>query len=345
MDRYQIKNLLINEFNRLPVHHLTANKKEISIRCPYCGDSKKSSKSSHLYVNIQPNEDEPFTFYCQKCKAKGIVNSSFLKNLRINQNTELIIDLEKDLTSVNKNSKKKIFKSSLYKRKLQIPVSEDNKLNRIKLEYINKRLGTNLTFSDLKDYKIILNLFDLLDYNKIKHITCNDIFAETLDSNFIGFISYDNNYVVMRNLSKKEMPEMRYHNYNIFNNYDNTKKFYIIPQKFDTMSDKVDIVITEGVFDILSVYFNYETNHSKNKLFVSVNGIGYDNLIHELIRMGILNINLLIYGDNDQDVKLYKDLKKNFYPFINKVTLYNNTVYKDFGDVTKGVSIRKTIIG
>lgn len=340
-DRELIKQELLKQLYKLPVHSMTTNKKEISVRCPYCGDSRKSNSSSHLYFNIDTNSDKFLQFYCQRCKTKGFTNSELLRNLSL-YDQNLIIGIDKVGKENSKINRKK-FRSSIYKRKLKIPVSKDSKSNRLKLAYINGRLGTKLTYEDLPKYKIILSLYDLLDYNKITFTTCKKGMEDTLDSCFIGFVSFDNNYIVMRNLSKTALNGMRYHNYNIFNNYDNTKKFYIVPQAVDVMQLSTTVVITEGIFDLLSVYFNYE-EHNNQKIFTSVCGIGYNNVIQELIRLGFLDINLKIYGDNDQDIKLYKNLRSEFSPFINKVELYTNTAYKDFGDVRNPVNIRKSII-
>ena len=340
MDKLELKDYLLKELNNLPVHNLTSNRKELSIRCPYCGDSRKNPKSSHLYVHIEPNDDEPFTFYCQRCKTGGIVNTEFFKMIKSN-NSDLVINIEK--FNKSKKSNKKFFNKELRRTKIEVPIPENNKLNLYKLKYINKRLGTNLSFSDLPDYKIILNLYDFLDLNKIKKLSCKEQFADTLDANFLGFLSYDNNYIVFRNLSKTELPELRYHNYNIFGNYDNTKKFYIMPNSIDLLEDTITVILTEGCFDLLSVYFNIEKD-KKNKIYAAVNGIGYNAVLNEIIRMGFLNINLKIYGDNDQDIRQYKSLKNEFFPFVKRIELYTNILSKDFGDINNGIKIKKTLL-
>jgi hypothetical protein len=338
MDAYKIRENLLNELYKLPVHNLSANKKEISIRCPYCGDSVKHASSSHLYINVDPSSDRFLTFYCFKCKTKGYTNAKFLKLLKLN-NSEMILELEK-FNLKNKN-KKNFNKKSLRKNKLIIPIAQDNKNNQIKLKYINSRLGTHLSYEDLVRYKIVLSLYDVLEANKISYLNCKEKFADTLDGNFLGFVSYDNNYIIFRNLSKKIMPDLRYHNYNIHGLYDNTKKFYIIPNRIDVLNPNIHVVMTEGVFDLLSVFFNIKNCYTENTLYIAVNGIGYNNVFSELIRKGFLNIDLEVYGDNDQNINIYRKLKEEFYPFIDSFFLYTNTKYKDFGDITKGISIKK----
>ena len=41
----------------------------------------------------------------------------------------------------------------------------NNKLSEVKLKYINKRLGLDLSYNDLEDLKIILDLNNLIDKN------------------------------------------------------------------------------------------------------------------------------------------------------------------------------------
>jgi hypothetical protein len=104
------------------------------------------------------------------------------------------------------------------------------------------------------------------------------------------------------------------------------------------------VVITEGIFDLLSVYFNIKNQYKENTIYAAVCGIGYNNLINEIIRMGFLQINLEIYGDSDQDIRIYKQIKDEFRDFICKATLYTNTLAKDFGNINDGIKIKKAIL-
>ena len=72
---------LVAELKKLQVSSVTTDKKEMIVRCPICGDSKKHTNSAHLYIKLDIDEDSLHTYYCQKCKSKGAVDSSFLKLL------------------------------------------------------------------------------------------------------------------------------------------------------------------------------------------------------------------------------------------------------------------------
>lgn len=252
-----------------------------------------------------------------------------LKQLRINDN-----DLFLALGARNKTARKKnkAYKT-IDKRQVTIPIPEGNNLNKFKLNYINKRLGTDLGFDDLPRFKLILNLYDLLDENRITFLTNrNENFVDTLDRNFLGFLSYDNNYLIMRNLSKKIMPDLRYYNYNVFNQYDNSKRFYILPNKIDLLEPKVNVIISEGIFDILGVYFHVEKENLENTIYVAVNGIGYNLIFMELARMGFLDMNIKIYSDSDQPISLFKSIKKEMGEILtNKIEVIYNKKEKDFG--------------
>ena len=77
-----------------------------------------------------------------------------------------------------------------------------DRISEIKLNYINKRLGTNLNYQDLIDNKVVLNLYDVLNTNNIYNYTRDQRIVSELDQYFLGFISYDNAFINMRNLKR-----------------------------------------------------------------------------------------------------------------------------------------------
>jgi hypothetical protein len=341
----ELAQAIVDELKKLPVWDVTTNKKEISVRCPFCGDSKKHRNSSHLYVNLVPRGDEPHTYYCQRCKAKGVVNSALLKQLKL-FNNDLNVGLAVHLKEVSKKGGRKY--RPITRERINIPVPERTKLNLVKLKYFNERLQTDLKLEDLPKYKIILNLYDLLDANRVQEITHkSEKFVDTLDKNFMGWVSYDNNYAILRNLSKKVMPDLRYYNYNIFDNYDNTKRFYTIPTEIDILNPKLNVVISEGIFDILGVYFNVEKNPPPNTLFIAVNGVGYNLIFQHLARMGFLDMDVKIYSDNDVPLKELKDMKANMKNILsNRIQVFYNKAprQKDFGVGPDKIRVSRTII-
>lgn len=331
--------ILLNE----PYAKFNTNKTEIMMRCPFCGDSVKHAYSTHLYIKVDNDGDSPYPYYCQRCTTTGIIDKDFFKALKI-KDTDLLISVIDFNKKATKNKKK--YSKSMQKTLIRLPETYKNtRRNHMKLAYINQRIGTDLTLDDLYKYKIVLNLYDLLDKNNVDFLTCSDKVGDTLHDNFIGFLSFDNNYMIMRNLSTKIMKEMRYYNYNIFNSYENSKRFYVIPTPLDLTDPSVTIVLAEGVFDILSVYFNIKDQCTDNYIYAAVGGVGYIDVIKQLVRYtGCINFNLEIYGDNDQSIKFYKEIINKIPHLVNRFTLYQNSLEKDFGVPLDRIRISKKIV-
>ena len=54
----------------------TQERGELWIRCPYCGDSKRSPDKAHFSVNLRTG-----VYHCHRCKAAGRLNTKQLLNL------------------------------------------------------------------------------------------------------------------------------------------------------------------------------------------------------------------------------------------------------------------------
>jgi len=322
---------LVNEIKRTRrVAYVTSSGSHIRIRCPKCGDSKKNPTHAHLYIKLEA----PYPFYCQRCQGTGILlNQENLNSFEVKDS-----NLKKELYKIAKHNKKKF---SSYAKKVynfSYPTyDEKDKINQRKLAYLNDRIGTSFTMKDLSRFKIILNLYDFLNHNNVQNLSIrDDEFADLLDEFFIGFHSYDNNYIIMRNTSQDVLQKTRYYNYNILNNYDNSKRFYIIPNQINVLNKKVKVVMAEGIFDILSIYHNIYNCKDDNTIFVAVCGVGYNNVILNLAKQGFLEMDLEIYADKDQPLVYYKKLKEDLSYLLGnqRIKVHYNKMEKDFG-VTK----------
>ena len=49
----------------------------LNCRCFYCPDSKNPNHA-HMYISIPQSENDVSVYYCQKCKAVGLVTSQKL---------------------------------------------------------------------------------------------------------------------------------------------------------------------------------------------------------------------------------------------------------------------------
>lgn len=335
----KLRDLLLN----LPGARTTHGGKEITSRCEVCGDSK-NPRHAHLVINLGYN-DTPLYYNCVRChENRGLLTPNKLIEWGL-YSTDFQLPME--MTKYNKQCLN-IRKNSQFKDHIVYNIGNhyinDNKVSRIKLDYINKRLGLKLSYNDLLEKKIILNLKDLLSSNNINRITRKEGIVDQLNDFFIGFISEDNAFVNCRCLIKdeNEMKKMiypsicrRYTQYSLFNKFDTSRNNYVIPSDINILyRNNIKVNIAEGAFDILSVYYNLRDQESKNCIYSAISGNNYVNLCrYFILYLAIPNIEFHIYLDNDvkdyyinQVIYLCKDLNIDLYLHRN---LYPNE--KDFG--------------
>lgn len=321
---------------------------ETRIRCPFCGDSQSDLNDAHLYIHNKA----PFKYYCFKCSSYGVANDNFLNKLITNESTfeisQYLDDKRKEYSKTNniKTTGKKTH--SYFSKPTSFEISSDKYL--FKLDYINKRLGINLTKEDLTKFKIVLNIQDFFNYNNldIKKRFYNKQLQElffNLRENYVGFLSADKNVIIFRNVRENCSKDERYNNFRVFLTDDFvTKKTYAVGNKIDLYKPKYNVVITEGVMDILGVYFHLYKNKidESEYIFLANNGKSYTSTLKFLNSLSLLDNNITIYSDTDVGIGLYKKLKKFSPEFsINPITIYYNkkveevdgqTIkYKDFG--------------
>lgn len=304
---------------------------EIVCHCKYCLDN--SPGHGHLYIKIPQNKDDAILFYCFKCHASGVLNSKTLLDWGI-YDAEIAATLD-NLSQIRKPSS-----IGYSKQRYQFVnhVSDVNLAN-MKLQYINNRLGTNLTFNECLRQKIIFNLKDALDYNNITTFTRSPSIINQLNWSFLGFLSLDNNFVNLRRICDEgivyESIDKRYITYNINNSQNNNEKFYVLPTSIDLIKLRtVDLHIAEGPFDILSIKYNLRYNTPG--IFAAITGSNYKKLIWTLITTyKIVSFNLHIYPDNDRygNDDVIDDLAQLFWPYLGSMTVHRNDFpnEKDFG--------------
>lgn len=315
-----------------PFAHPVAGRKEVNCRCFYCADSSNMRKG-HFYISV-PKEDEPSYFYCQKCHAQGIVTNDKLIEWGI-FNSEMGVEITRYNSKVLTLTKNKKFANNFVYNVRNSLITED-KLSLFKLKYINDRLGTNLTLGDCIQNKIVLNIKDLIQENRLE-LTRHPNIVDQLDANFLGFLSFDNAFINMRNLGIREVYQSidkRYINYNVFDKYDNTLKFYVPPINIDLLDPSpVRLHLAEGPFDILSIKYNL-VGPSNRDIFVSVGGSSYKGCIrHFITNMGLYNLEIHIYMDNDQSQKQIYDTSILLRYFNIPLYIHNNAYpnEKDYG--------------
>jgi hypothetical protein len=325
-----LKSLLISSIKKhIKPSYFNGAKTELSIRCPYCGDSIKSTRSAHLYIEL--NNDVCFNYYCQRCNTTGIVNENFLKDIKL-YNDELSVGLFDLNKNIKYHKKTKTSSVTFAKKDLTFPKLTGTEGELEKLNYFNDRLGITCKANKAANmFRVILSFEKFLDHNEIDVLTCTEEKAYLLDKYCVGFLSYDQTNIVFRSLDEKKT-NFRYYIYNIFGDYEDSKRFYTIKATLDILQPQLNVVVTEGIFDIIGVYNHIYNGIADNTLFIAVNGVGYNLIFQHLARLGFLNMNITIYSDDDVDKSFYVRMKE-FNPVIsnNRIKIVYNKIRKDFG--------------
>ena len=324
-------NFLLN--NIKPFARLVSGGREINCRCFYCSDSKNMA-NGHFYIScLKDGDNKPSLYNCVKCHSHGIVTHSKLLEWGLFDAdiSSKLLKYNGKILSLSENRK---FRDSEIYNISNTKISEDE-LSLYKLKYINSRLGTNLTLQDCIDNKIVLNLKDLLESNRLQY-TRNPNVVDQLDSGFLGFLSYDNAFLNMRNLDiVKDIYDginKRYVNYNIFNKFDNTNKFYVIPTNVD-LTQPIKLHIAEGPFDALSIKYNARKEFFNN-IYTAIEGSGYFSIVRTFItKLMLINLEIHIYADSDIDRDIILDIADFIRPFNIPLYLHRNVYLgeKDFG--------------
>lgn len=283
-----------------------------SIRCPYCGDSKKNPNDSHCYIKWSMDESEPLLFNCFLCNKSGTVDKKFLDLLGVKQDLSMIVDKQKfnKIMSIKDNP-------------IEI-MTGDVDMNSLQVKYIEYRLGKGLTRDDYDRFKILWNIQSLLPFiasEKVKN---------SLPSNndSISFLTDDKTLLLTRLF--EEDGEVRWKKIRLMKT--ESKSFYTIKAQLDLFTqDDIVVNMAEGVMDVLSIYKNF--NDGNNSVYVASLGSDYIGALDYMIAKGFIgtNVTIKIYMDSDQNEKfLITGLKKYKWMFKN-IFVYRNVKSKDVG--------------
>lgn len=338
-----IKYGVIELLKSLPICDINTTGTQYVVKCPFsfCDDARKSNHG-HFSIHIDVNSDTPMLYRCFKCDSSGILNTHILEELGLYVNTELNDEIRK--------FNKKIIKKNKYidnsVENYQAPIYSYSILNDKKRKYINDRLGTEYTYEDLKDIKVILDIFEFMKANDIKVIPNVEFkYLKMINENYVGFLSTNNNCIVFRCI-KKGVKLKRYIKVVINPTNINGNTFYSIPNVIDLLyTDDIHIHITEGVFDILSVYSNLNENNKKNHFYYASCGFGYLTILRYLIFNGINSgLNIHIYSDKDKtdrDHRHYLFNKSNLSDWFKSIYIHRNTYINESSIIEKDYGVPK----
>jgi len=350
MDRKELRDKLVQSIQQnVSVANTNNSKDELMIRCCYCGDSQKASHHAHMYIGL--NNEYCFPYYCQRCTASGIVDRDFLKDINV-LDYILMGEIEKFNKSNSDIKRNKKFSDSSYdvksllkKENLILPEFTGTSRENAKLDYINSRYSFDLEPEQyIKDYKVIFSFKQFIEQNEIEDIYLNDYMLKNIIRNYIGFLSSDQSYIIFRNIDPNCRKNERYYMYNIFNNHAG-KRFYTCSSKIDLLSPKIELVMSEGPFDMVGIREYFYKGNTENKIFTSVNGKGYGLIVNHFARLGFLNMDITIYSDADVNMGLYYNLKKqNSIMGNNRIKILYNSLEKDYGTKLNRIKLKSNFI-
>lgn len=339
-------------------------KKEFSTRCPWCGDSKKNSKSEHLYIRMTVDDRDNvayFSYDCKLCRHKskvmtvydaktiGITNSDLLEYLSLLKN--------KVNNSIKRSGTNIIVEKQKFISDIDLHITNEKYIQN-KKEYMYKRIECKDVLNHPEKYKIIYDLKSFFMINKLKpnldycngNINRIKNMLNYYNDNCIGFVSFDNTHINFRDISKN--PKQRYWQYMIYpssqlnkNGTSETSGIYIIPAKINIMAPFIKLIMSEGTFDILNIYTDfYKGKDISNIIFASVsNSHGYAPCITRLLEYGVMLNYIEIYSDDDVEIKEYIDIIKPLVPDT-KIIIYYNKASKDVGDKQKPIDLKSIYI-
>lgn len=277
---------------------------EVAINCPLCKAEGNPDRNNHMYISLGLDGKPPM-FHCFKHNDHyGLLTKSFLEQYaETNEysDKETLENLEFDKNKATGSS----FKAQIRNRNYRVfnPVEQTTKENELKRNYINSRLGLNLSYKELISNNIVLNLGTILRVNKLKP-TRHEMILKSIHDLFIGFLTNNHSTLICRNLLPKtkfdilhESLQSRYIKYKLFQS--DTTGYYILPSQCNLLQH-INIRIAEGPFDILSVCYNLNENKRVNEIYAAIGGNKYLDLIeYFLTEFGLVDIEFHIYIDND----------------------------------------------
>lgn len=313
-----------------PGVHETSNGQLVT-RCFICGDSKKNQNKKRLGIKVDvTNPSEPVLYHCFNCNAAGLFTPEMLTQLGI-ENRELSTSLRKlNNTALHDTGSKVNRYKNTREIDIQYPKLYKNDRTLSKIRYLYDRVG-KIPIEEFSQLKIVVNLDDFL---RVNGIPPTNRFTDIISTNYIGFLSVNNEFIIFRDITGKQ--KMRYIKYNIFDVKDNSNSFYAMKTSVDAIgTEPIHLCIAEGIFDIISVRYNILHGDIKNHILMASCNSSFTNPLKYFIRKGLVGSNIFIDCYQDNDTKLnFKKIKSEFTPFIcdsRNFKVYYNTLHKDFG--------------
>lgn len=315
---YEDKLKILNEIENKAEMFRRISAIQYRIRCPICGDSQKNIRDAHCYIKCPYDPNEPLQYNCFLCNSNGRIGKYFLDKLGIKG--EMISKVESE-----RYNKLLVFKEG--------KEFDETKplMNSPQVKYIEKRLGHGLKESDYERFRITW------DMNAVSEICSSTRVRNKLPANWntISFLSDDRSLLISRTFIDAKDQWFKNRLFPMPN-----RPFYTIKTTLQLFTqDKIVVNIAEGIFDILSVYKNF--NDCENSVFIATLGSDYMSGVDYAIAKGFVcsNVELRIYMDQDKDEKVLKRQLKEYKWIFGSIYIYKNIKSKDVGVTTDKIEL------
>lgn len=267
--------------------------------CYYCGDNK-----NHFYVRIDLNSNCPVVFNCFKCnlgedKRTKILNKKFLEYHNI------------DGINIPKSTSKRIYSS---KPSDDIPILKVSLTDHTReiSDYINQRVGVIPTINDLTAFQFI---DDPVNYAR------DNLGGKLSMLEGRAWFRLTNGNIKGRLYNDKGMRWINYHQ-----SQELQKGLYTIKKDVD-LRKEINVIIAEGIIDIIGLYYYYPCD---NSLFLATLSSNYISGLDHLLSIGVFGemINVKIF--KDQGAKMPK-IDNFLRQLFGKIEIYRNRAAKDYG--------------
>jgi hypothetical protein len=319
--------------DRLSPCRVNGSNSHVMIRCPYCGDSDKSSHSTHFYISLTL----PHLYMCQRCGARGLFGVDTLNALETTD-YELRVYVTKQALQKRKHETHYNTYGANFKTDIP-PLNPD--LFAVKVAYITNRLQCHPDM--LARMRIIPGLREMMTHNRLHIIPTSldfkghrnlsfDQRVTLLDTNYVGMINHSHTRLVFRCIyPQSNLP--RYRNIVISPPHIHADSFSVLAGSYNLMEDP-EIHISEGMITLAGVNQYNSQLTPCGGLYVAGNSLStIQQLTMWLIHMGYVNSNIHIWADQGITLKFWQKLAltNKLFRIAPRVTVYYNLAKDDFG--------------
>lgn len=311
------------------------------IRCPECGDSEKLD---HGHLSI--TRSYPFLYKCFRCNWSGAVNADFLKIFGVEITPELESALQENRQAVKATAgehaanRAKNIQSIVrgLSSQLTVPPLNDTDKSSEQIQYVFRRFNTEFTDEDLKRFAVVPDLRRFWKANRISSLPRKKEDLAVIADDYVAFSDSGCNGLICRNIRDEELlgryQEVRFRK--------NKERLYCFKKKLDLKETKINLVIAEGIFDLIGIWNKFPSIR-EGHLLAACLGKSPAKIIDFFTELGYLDQSIAIFADNDvEDSYILKDIRELEYPKIlnYKVTIVRNAKGHDFGVPADQISIK-----